>query len=156
MKRLAEPEPARLELLLVEDDPGDVMMTQEALEEAGDLIPAPNLHVASDGAEALDFLLKRGRHRGAPAPDLVLLDLNLPKVGGQEVLARVKGDASLHRIPIVVLTTSDAHDDIVRCYEHHANAYVTKPGGYESFASAVREVVHTFTQVATPPPRARN
>ncbi len=141
------------ELLLVEDDPGDVLMTKEALAEAGSALPKRHLHVASDGEEALDFLRRRDQHQDAPAPDLVLLDLNLPKINGQEVLAQVKSDPLLRRIPVVVLTTSDAEADVLASYDHHANAYVTKPGGFERFASAIAEVLHTFAEVATPPPR---
>lgn len=143
-----------VQLLLVEDDEGDVLMTREALAEAPDKnLPPSVLHVASDGAEALEFLHHRGRHVGVPTPDLVLLDLNLPRVGGHEVLAAVKGDPRLRRIPVVILTTSDAVEDVLRSYDLHANAYVTKPSSFEGFADAVRELLRTFAVVATLPPR---
>src|SRR4051794_28935454 len=113
-----------IEVLLVEDDEGDVVMTREALDEGKVL---NRLHVASDGVEALEYLRREGPHAEAPRPDLILLDLNLPRRDGRQVLAEVKADDDLRRIPIVVLTTSEAEEDILRSYDLHANAYVTKP-----------------------------
>ena len=126
-----------IQVLLVEDDPGDVLMTREAFE---DNKVANVLHVVSDGAEAMEFLRKEGDHTGAPTPDLVLLDLNLPRMDGREVLAAVKADDELRQIPIVVLTTSEAEEDVLRSYALHANAYVTKPVDFERFIEVVRKI----------------
>jgi two-component system response regulator len=126
-----------VQVLLVEDNPGDVELTREALEE-GRLANA--LHVVRDGEEALDFLMRRGRHRGAVRPDLVLLDLNLPKMSGREVLAEIKSDPTFSTIPVVVLTSSAAEEDVARSYELHANCYVQKPVGLEQFISIVRQI----------------
>jgi CheY-like chemotaxis protein len=146
-----------LQLLLVEDDPGDVLMTKEALDEGADSsLPPCVLHVVSDGVDALEFLHREGRYAAAPSPDLVLLDLNLPRIGGREVLAQIKGDPVLRRIPVVILTTSDSVDDIVSSYDLQANAYVTKPVGFDRFAEVVRDVVRLFSQVATLPPRVEH
>jgi CheY-like chemotaxis protein len=147
----ANPDPAgiAIEVLLVEDDPGDVLMTREAFE---DHKVRNNLHVVSDGVEALAFLRRQGDHAAAPRPDLILLDLNLPRKDGREVLAEVKGDDDLRRIPVVVLTTSDADEDILRSYDLHANAYVTKPVDFEQFLSAVRQVDEFFLSVVKLPP----
>jgi chemotaxis family two-component system response regulator Rcp1 len=126
-----------VEILLVEDNPGDVQLTREALEEGK---VKNHLHVVSDGVEALEFLRRRGRHEGAVRPDLVLLDLNLPRKDGREVLAEVKEDPELRRIPVVVLTTSDAEADIVRTYELHANCYIRKPVDLEQFLEVVKSI----------------
>lgn len=131
-------------ILLVEDDPGDVLMTREALADSKLL---NNLHVASDGRQAIDFLSASATDPTTPKPDLVLLDLNLPKVDGREVLAFIKGDERLRRIPVVVLTTSSAEEDIARSYDLHANAYVTKPVDFEQFMSVVRKVDDFFISV---------
>jgi len=141
---------ARINLLLVEDDPGDAMMTREALAEAK---VAHELHVVDNGESAIEFLKQEGPYRDAPRPDLIFLDLNLPRVDGREVLAFVKGDESLRRIPLVILTTSDSEDDIATGYDLHANAYVTKPVDFESFLSAVRQVDDFFLTVARLPPK---
>lgn len=141
---------ARINLLLVEDDPGDAMMTREALAEAK---VAHELHVVDNGESAIEFLKQVGPYRDAPRPDLIFLDLNLPRVDGREVLAFVKGDESLRRIPLVILTTSDSEDDIATGYDLHANAYVTKPVDFESFLSAVRQVDDFFLTVARLPPK---
>jgi CheY-like chemotaxis protein len=135
-------------LLLVEDDPGDVTMTREALAEAKVL---HNLHVVDNGEAAIAFLRQEAPYADAPRPDLIFLDLNLPRMDGREVLAIVKSDASLRRIPLVVLTTSDSQDDIARSYDLHANAYVTKPVGLESFLTAVQQIDHFFLAVASLP-----
>lgn len=152
---MASPAGRDVQLLLVEDDEGDVLMTLEALAEPAAALPRSVVHVARDGAEALDFLRQRGAHAHVPLPDLVLLDLNLPLVGGHEVLAEIKSDPALHRIPVVVLTTSSADEDVGRSYDLHANVFVTKPAGFDAFAGAIRAVLRTFTVVATLPPRNR-
>jgi CheY-like chemotaxis protein len=126
-----------VEILLVEDNPGDVRLTREAFKEAK---ISNALHVACDGAEALDFLYRRNSHANAPRPDLILLDLNLPKKDGREVLAEVKADTELRRIPIVVLTTSKAEEDIVRSYDLHANCYITKPVDFDQFVEVVKSI----------------
>ena len=113
-----------IEILLVEDSPTDVLITQEAFEQAR-LINA--IHVVEDGVEALAFLRRQGRHAEAPRPDLILLDLNLPRKNGREVLAEIKADPDLKTIPVVVLTTSSAEEDVMKSYDLHANCYVTKP-----------------------------
>jgi CheY-like chemotaxis protein len=137
-------------LLLVEDDPGDVTMTREALSEAKVL---HDLHVVDNGEAAIAFLRQEPPYTDAPRPDLIFLDLNLPRMDGREVLALVKSDESLRRIPLVVLTTSDSQDDIARSYDLHANAYVTKPVGLESFLTAVRQIDNFFLTVASLPER---
>jgi two-component system, chemotaxis family, response regulator Rcp1 len=126
-----------MQVLLVEDSPGDVRLTQEAFREANKSI---HLHIAADGVEALAFLKQEGIHSQAPRPDLILLDLNLPKMDGREVLARIKEDDSLKLIPTVILTTSDAEADIVRSYQLQANCYLTKPVQLDAFESLVRSI----------------
>ncbi len=137
-----------IEILLVEDDPGDELITREAFEHNK---LKNNLHVAHDGEQGLDFLYQRGQFEGAPRPDLILLDLNLPKYDGRQLLEKVKSDPDLSRIPIVVLTTSSAEEDILRSYELHANAYVTKPVDLDQFMSAVRQIDEFFVQVVRLP-----
>jgi CheY-like chemotaxis protein len=137
-----------IEILLVEDDPGDELITREAFEHNK---LKNNLHVAHDGEEGLDFLYRRGPFEGAPRPDLILLDLNLPKYDGRQLLEKVKSDPDLSRIPIVVLTTSSAEEDILRSYELHANAYVTKPVDLDQFINAVRQIDEFFIQVVRLP-----
>jgi len=139
-----------IEVLLVEDDPGDVLMTEEAFAEYK---VANKLHVVSDGESAMAFLRKQGPYAGAATPDLVLLDLNLPRMDGREVLAELKEDPVLRRIPVVVLTTSDAEEDILRSYNLHANAYVTKPVDFERFISVVRKIDDFFVSVVRLPGR---
>jgi chemotaxis family two-component system response regulator Rcp1 len=126
-----------LEVLLVEDSPGDVRLTQEAFHAAN---VAVRLHVASDGVEAMAFLKREGVHANAPRPDLTLLDLNMPRMDGLEVLARMKQDDSLKTIPIVILTTSDSEGDIVKSYELHANSYLCKPVQFAAFESLVKSI----------------
>ncbi|WP_432005474.1 response regulator [Streptomyces parvus] len=140
-----------IEVLLVEDDPGDELMTREAFE---DNKIRNTLHVVRDGQEALDFLYRRGEHTEAPRPDLVLLDLNLPKYDGRQVLEQIKGDPELSLIPVVVLTTSSAEEDILRSYKLHANAYVTKPVDLDQFIAAVRQIDEFFVTVVRLPGRA--
>lgn len=126
-----------IEILLVEDNPGDVRLTIEALKEGK---VRNNLSVARDGVEALAFLRREGPHAKASRPDLILLDLNLPKKDGREVLEEIKKDAVLRRIPVVVLTTSKAEEDILRTYDLHANCYINKPVDLEQFISVVRSI----------------
>ncbi|MCX4445446.1 response regulator [Streptomyces sp. NPDC087866] len=140
-----------IEVLLVEDDPGDELMTREAFE---DNKIRNTLHVVRDGEEALDFLYRRGAHTDAPRPDLILLDLNLPKYDGRQVLEQIKRDPELALIPVVVLTTSSAEEDILRSYKLHANAYVTKPVDLDQFIAAVRQIDDFFVTVVRLPGRA--
>ncbi|MEV7872415.1 response regulator [Streptomyces sp. NPDC088124] len=139
-----------IEVLLVEDDAGDELMTREAFE---DNKIRNTLHVVRDGEEALDFLYRRGAHTDAPRPDLVLLDLNLPKYDGRQVLEQIKTDPELSLIPVVVLTTSSAEEDILRSYTLHANAYVTKPVDLDQFIAAVRQIDEFFVTVVRLPGR---
>ena len=138
-----------IDILLVEDNPGDERLTREALKEGK---VYNNLHWAKDGVEALDFLHKRGRHAGAPRPDIILLDLNLPKKDGREVLAVIKNDAELKHIPVVVLTTSEAEEDVLKSYSLHANCYVTKPVDLEKFIQVVQSIDRFWLTVVTLPP----
>lgn len=126
-----------IEILLVEDNPGDVRLTREALKEAK---VHTRLHVVEDGVAAMEFLRREGAFREAPVPDLVLLDLNLPKKDGREVLSEIKQDPELMRIPVVVLTTSEAEEDVLRSYDLHANCYVTKPVDLDRFITIVRSI----------------
>jgi len=126
-----------IEVLLVEDSPGDVRLTQEAFRDANREI---RMHVASDGVEAMAFLRRQGDHSHSPRPDLILLDLNLPKMDGREVLAHIKDDQSLKLIPTVILTTSDAEADIVKSYQLQANCYLTKPVQLDEFERLVRSI----------------
>ena len=137
-----------IEVLLVEDDPGDVLMTQEAFEEHK---VRNRLHVVNDGVDAIAFLRREGGYAEAPRPDLVLLDLNLPRRDGREVLAEIKNDPDLCHIPVIVLTTSQADEDIVRSYQLHANAYVTKPVDFERFIAVVRQIDEFFVSVVKLP-----
>jgi CheY-like chemotaxis protein len=126
-----------IEVLLVEDSPGDVRLTQEAFRDANKSI---RLHVVSDGVEAMAFLRQQGAYAVVPRPDLILLDLNVPKMDGREVLAQIKGDSSLKMIPTVILTTSDAEADIVKSYQLQANCYLTKPVQLEDFDTLVKSI----------------
>lgn len=126
-----------IKVLLIEDSPGDVRLTQEAFRDAN---PTIQLHVASDGVEAMAFLRHEGAHVHAPRPDLILLDLNLPKMDGREVLAHIKADDSLKTIPTVILTTSDAEADILKSYQLRANCYLSKPVQLDAFESLVKSV----------------
>jgi CheY-like chemotaxis protein len=137
-----------IEVLLVEDDPGDELMTREAFE---DNQLSNHLHVARDGEEALDFLYRRGEHADAPKVDLVLLDLNLPKYDGREVLEKIRSDPELTHMPVVILTTSSSHEDILRSYKLHANAFVTKPVDVNQFIAAVRQIDEFFLSVVRLP-----
>jgi len=126
-----------INVLLVEDNPGDVRLTIEAMRESKILV---NLSLAEDGEAALAFLRREGDHEAAPRPDLILLDLNLPRKDGREVLAEIKADHSLRRIPVVVLTTSRAEEDILRTYDLHANCFITKPVDLDQFIAVVRSI----------------
>ncbi|MEU8634627.1 response regulator [Amycolatopsis sp. NPDC048633] len=139
-----------IDILLVEDDPGDVLMTREAFEHHK---IRNELHVVSDGVEALEFLNRTGRFAQAPRPGLILLDLNLPRKDGRELLADIKQDPELRTIPVVVLTTSEADEDIVRSYDLHANAYVTKPVDFEKFVEVVRKIDDFWVTVVKLPHR---
>jgi CheY-like chemotaxis protein len=137
-----------IDVLLVEDDPGDVLMAREAFEYHK---IANELHVVSDGVEAIKFLRREAPYEDAPRPGLVLLDLNLPRKDGREVLADIKTDPDLCDIPIVVLTTSAAEEDILRSYKAHANAYVTKPVDFRRFVEIVRQIDQFFVTVVSLP-----
>jgi CheY-like chemotaxis protein len=137
-----------IEVLLVEDDPGDVVLTKEAF---ADNKVGNNLHVVSDGEEALRFLRQEGEFAESPRPDLILLDLNLPRKDGREVLRDIKADPELRSIPVVVLTTSEADEDILDSYDLHANAYVTKPVDFDSFIRIVRQIDDFFVTVVKLP-----
>jgi CheY-like chemotaxis protein len=139
-----------IEVLLVEDDPGDELMTREAFEENR---IGNRLHVARDGEEALDFLYQRGEHAQAPRIDLVLLDLNLPKYDGRQVLEQIRSDPDLTHMPVVILTTSSSEEDILRSYKLHANAFVTKPVDASRFIAAVRQIDQFFLTVVRLPGR---
>jgi CheY-like chemotaxis protein len=139
-----------IEVLLIEDDPGDVLITREAFEHYK---IRNTLSVARDGQEGLDYLYQRGSYEGATRPDLILLDLNLPKYNGHQLLEKIKSDPDLCLIPVVVLTTSAAEEDILRSYRLHANAYVTKPVGFEQFMNVIRQIDEFFVQVVCLPPR---
>ena len=142
-----------VDVLLVEDDPGDVYLIREAF--AHNKVHNA-LHVVSDGVAALDFLRRRGAYPEAPRPDLVLLDLNLPLKDGREILAEIKADEDLRTIPIVVLTTSEADEDIARSYDLGANAYVTKPVDFDRFIEVVRKIDDCFVTVVKRSPRFTN
>jgi CheY-like chemotaxis protein len=138
-----------IEILLVEDNPGDARLTQEAFREAS----VPNrLHLVGDGDEAMEFLHRQGHYTDAPRPDIVLLDLNLPGRGGREVLAAIKDDADLKRIPVIVLTTSTADGDIADTYDHYANCFITKPVELEEFLSVVKAIETFWLTIVVLPP----
>ena len=137
-----------IEILLVEDSPADVLIAREALSDSKIL---NTLHVAEDGMEAMDFLYQRGKFASAPRPDLILLDLNLPRKNGREVLAEIKADDALKYIPVVVMTTSNAEEDVLRSYNLHANCYVVKPIEFENFVRAVKSIENFWFSVVTLP-----
>jgi two-component system, chemotaxis family, response regulator Rcp1 len=138
-----------VEILLVEDNPGDVRLTQEALKDAK---MCNNLTVAQDGVEAMDILHRIGPYANLPRPDLILLDLNLPRKDGREVLAEVKSDPSLKFIPVVVLTTSQAEEDILRAYNLNANCYISKPVDLDQFIKVVRSIEDFWLEIVCLPP----
>ena len=137
-----------IEILLVEDNPGDVRLTKEALKEGK---VYSNLHTVKDGVEAMEFLRRQGKYKDAPRPDIILLDLNLPRKDGREVLEEIKSDELLKRIPVVVLTTSKAEEDVLRTYNLHANCYVTKPVDLEKFIVVVKSIDAFWLTVVTLP-----
>ena len=145
------PDAKSIDVLLVEDDPGDTLMIREAFE---DNKVRNRLTCVTDGVQALEDLRREGDHAGAPRPDLILLDLNLPRKDGREVLAEIKGDEELSTIPVVVLTTSQAEEDVLRSYKLHANAYVTKPVDFERFIDVVRQIDQFFVTVVKLPANA--
>ena len=138
-----------IEVLLVEDNPGDVRLTREAFSE-GHI--HNNIHVAGDGEEAIAFLRQEGDYEGAPRPDLILLDLNLPRKNGEEVLEEIKNDGVLRRIPVIVLTSSEAEEDIVKSYDLHTNAYLTKPVNPDEFVRLVRSFEQFWLSLVKLPP----
>lgn len=138
-----------IDILLVEDNPGDVRLTKEALKEGK---VQNNLHVAGDGEQALRFLLQKGEFQDVERPDLILLDLNLPKMDGRELLARIKEEKDLKRIPVVVLTTSKAEEDIVKTYNLHANCFITKPVDLEKFFIVVKSIEEFWMTIVKLPP----
>lgn len=142
---------APVEILLVEDNPGDVCLIQEAFHDAGLSV---TLNVARDGEEAHDFLRREGKHASAHKPDLILLDLNLPRKDGRELLGVIKSDPALRRIPVIVLTTSKSERDIAKSYDLHANCYIIKPVGIEALTNVVRSIEHFWLKVTTLPPNA--
>jgi chemotaxis family two-component system response regulator Rcp1 len=139
-----------IEILMVEDNPGDVRLTVEALKEGK---VRNNFHTAEDGVEALAYLRQEGRYARNPRPDLILLDLNLPKKSGREVLAEIKEDPELRRIPVVILTVSQAEQDIVKSYNLHANCYITKPVDLDQFLEVVKSIENFWLTVVKLPPR---
>ena len=139
-----------VDILLVEDNRGDVLLTEKALQDAK---VRNNLYVARNGVDALRFRHKVGEHAGAPRPDLILLDLNLPMKDGREVLAEIKGDPGLKRIPVVILTTSRAEEDILKAYDLNANCYVTKPVNFEQFMHVVRSIECFWLSIVKLPPQ---
>jgi chemotaxis family two-component system response regulator Rcp1 len=139
-----------VEILLVEDNPGDERLTREALKEGK---VYNNFHWVKDGVEAMEFLRRQGRYKDAPRPDIVLLDLNLPKKDGREVLQEIKAIEELRRIPVVVLTTSKAEEDICRTYDLHANCYITKPMDLDRFIEVVQQIEGFWLTIVSLPDR---
>jgi two-component system, chemotaxis family, response regulator Rcp1 len=139
-----------IDILLVEDNPGDARLAQEALKD-GKI--RNHLYVVEDGIEAMDFLYKKGKHALAPRPDLILLDLNLPRKSGREVLAEIKSNDELKRIPVVVLTVSKNEEDILKAYDLHANCYVTKPLDFEQFVYIARTIEDFWLTIVKLPPK---
>lgn len=145
---MEHPHGKSITVLMVEDSPSDALMTREALNHAKVI---NELHIVEDGVEALAFLRREGKYANAPRPDLILLDLNLPRKDGREVLSEIKFDERLKMIPVVVLTTSKAEEDVVRAYGLHANCYVTKPVDFSAFAEVVRSIRNFWFSVVTLP-----
>lgn len=138
-----------VDILLVEDSPADVLITREAFKEFKIL---NTLHVAEDGVEAMAFLHREGKYASAPRPDLILLDLNLPRKNGREVLAEIKADPGLKHIPVVVPTTSHSEQDVLQAYDQHANCYIVKPVGFENFVEAMKSIRQFWFSIVTLPP----
>ena len=141
------------EILLVEDNPADVLMTRAAFE---DFKIANSLHVVEDGVEALAYLHQEGAFTDVPRPDLIMLDLNLPRKNGREVLAEIKADPALRSIPVVVLTTSNAERDVMQAYELHANCYIVKPVGFANFIEAIQSIKNYWFSLVTLPSEVQN
>ena len=141
------------EILLVEDNPADVLMTRSAFE---DFKITNTLHVVEDGVEAMAYLRQEGEFAGTPRPDLIMLDLNLPRKNGREVLAEIKADAALRNIPVVVLTTSKAEQDILQAYDLHANSYIVKPVGFINFVEAIKSIKSYWFSLVTLPSEVAN
>ena len=150
MLAIADVQVQSAEILLVEDNPGDVRLVQEALRESKII---NQLHAVSDGKEALAFLRKQGSYANARRPDLILLDLNLPRKDGREVLSEIKADPDLRRIPVVIVTSSKAEDDILKSYNHHANCYITKPLDLEKFIEVVKAIQDFWISIVKLPPK---
>jgi two-component system response regulator len=142
----------KIQVLLVEDNPTDVMIAKEGLFSAKML---NKLHVAEDGVEAMEFLHQRGEYADAPRPDLILLDLNMPRKNGHEVLAEIKADAKLKNIPVVILTTSTSKEDVMNAYGSHANCYISKPVDFNDFSKVVKTIQDFWFYVVTLPPESR-
>jgi len=138
-----------IDILLVEDSPADVLITREAFAE---FKIVNTLHVVEDGVEALAFLNREGQYASEPRPDLILLDLNLPRKNGREVLAEIKADPNLKNIPVVILTTSHSEKDVLQAYDLHANCYIVKPVGFDNFVEAVKTIRQFWFSVVTLPP----
>lgn len=141
-----------IEILLVEDNPGDARLTMEALKEGK---VRNNMRVVSDGVNAMAYLRREGEYANAERPDLILLDLNLPRKNGREVLAEIKEDPHLRRIPVVILTSSAAEEDLIKTYDLHANCYVTKPVGLDQFTSVVQSIEDFWFSIVKLPPKSR-
>lgn len=147
---MSKPQGRPVEILLAEDNPGDAKLTRKALEQGN---VSNNLHVVTDGVEALQYLRQEGDHADKPRPDLILLDLNMPRKSGREVLAEIKDDDDdLRRIPVVVMTSSEAEEDIVQSYDLHANAYLTKPIDFDGFIDVVQRIEDFWLTVVRMPP----
>ena len=144
-------QPKRIDILLAEDDAGDVELTKEGLLVAKMMV---NLHVVDDGEKALRFLKKEPPYQEVPRPDIILLDLNMPRKNGKETLQEIKADSALRSIPVVVLTTSEAEADIVKCYDLGANCYITKPIGFEAFTKVVGMIEEFWFTIVKMPPKA--
>ena len=140
-----------IDILLVEDNPGDVRLMEESLKECA---VRNTMHIVSDGQEAMAFLHQEGRYAQAACPDLILLDLNLPKKDGRQVLAEIKQDPDLRRIPVIILTTSTAEEDILKVYDLYANCYITKPAGIEQYFHVVKTIEDFWLTIVKLPPRA--
>jgi len=138
-----------IDILMVEDNPGDVRLTQEGLKDGKVL---NNLHVVGNGVEAMAFLRQEGKYADAPRPDVILLDLNMPRMNGREVLAEIKGDEKLRRIPVVILTVSKAEEDILKSYDLNANCYITKPLDLDQFMKVVKSIEEFWLTIVTLPP----
>lgn len=139
-----------IEILLVEDNPGDIRLAQEAFKESN---VCNNLHVVEDGREAIDFLRKKGKYADTPRPDIILLDLNLPVIDGRDVLAEIKEDKSLRSVPVLVLTTSRAEEDVIKSYNMHANCFITKPVDMERFIEVVKTIEEFWFNIVKLPMR---